>query len=1003
MSTSTVEKPQMTEAELAKIQAEIDGSIDTYQKLLCSAAAAFNAKEELQKEIYDKKTGNIFNARYQIRTRDDSVNLYVTFENGVVSAGSGKIDAPDVTINYRDKPTMAQVWFKGGEETINRLLTNEMNYTGNMAYLSRFSHLIGLITGGETDESTEEDKPVDINALRKKTNHPQKFRTSLNKKVDAVQYLNDPYLSEYAIEDFPRIHELRDSRFGIKPTICIERASLITKFHREYGFETDKDGNPLDPEIRQAEGTRYVLSNRKPIIWDKHLLAGSTTTKKVGIPLYPEMSGTLIWSELKSIQNRTLNPNNLSAEDAQVLNAYIFPYWQDRTVREYCKRKYKFPRSQQLDERYVLYFMMKNSAISHTIAHFEMILQNGVESLITQAAQKEKEATDQETINFYKAMQIAMEGAINYSNNLSKQAAHDASLLDDSKPEEKERKAELEELSRICSKVPAKPAETVHEAVQSIWTTFTCLHAENADSALSIGLVDKYLQPYFLADLEKANTQEEKDAVVKKSIELVASLFLKFNDHDPLIPGVGNNLFGGTSSDDTVTLGGVDRDGNTAVNDMTFIALKAAEMLNFQDPNLNARYYSGVNSPEYLRRLCEVNINMGAAPIIHNDEAIINALVNEGVSLEDARGWAASGCVEPDVCGKHYGHTNCMLLNTVAPLEMVLNDGVHPLLDEQVGPETGNPDEVFKTFEDFVEGYKAQLLYLMEQSVEINNYLGESHKYVHPTPLLSAFFEGPMEKGKDVIQGGATYNTSGVALVSISDVIDSFRVIKELVYDKKEIDFARLAEALRNNFEGPDDEKLLLRIKQIPKFGSGKLDDGIAQDLMDYMYDYYTSQTNYRGGKYLPGYWSISYHVGFGLLSGALPSGRKRGKAFTPGLTPDPEASDMIINNIHDVAGLNSEKMPNNIAFNSKLVPHPGDTPDESLDQFSGYVQSYIDLGGMQWQCNVVSTDTMRAAVEHPEDYGWLVVRISGYSAYFTKINAAMQEELIERAEYSSR
>jgi formate C-acetyltransferase len=534
---------------------------------------------------------------------------------------------------------------------------------------------------------------------------------------------------------------------------------------------------------------------------------------------------------------------------------------------------------------------------------------------------------------------------------------------------------------------------------------FTTLQQENANSALSIGRLDQWLQPYFLMDMEKAHSPEEKQEVIKKSIEYVASLFLRFNDDDPLVPSVGNKLFGGTSSDDTVTVGGVDREGKTAVNDMTYIILKAAELLCFQDPNMNSRYYPGVNSKEYLRRLCEVNINMAASPIIHNDKAVIEALVNEGVELEDAREWGASGCVEPDICGKHYGHTNCMLLNTVAPLEMALNNGVHPVMGEEIGPKTGDPAQM-KTYEEFLEAYKVQLKFLMELSVEGNNDLGVAHQYMHPTPLLSATFDGPMEKGKDVIDGGAKYNTSGVALVSISDVIDSLNVIKELIYEKKELDFPQLKAALADNFETEENKKILARIMQVGKFGSSA-DNGepnrIAQDLMDYCYDYYTSQKNYRGGIYWPGYWSISYHVGFGMLSGALPSGRKHGKAFTPGLTPSPDSSDNILDNIHDVSKLNNLKMPNNIAFNVKLVPNPTDSQEEVLNQFSGYVQSYFEMGGMQWQCNVISSDTMCDAVKNPEDYKWLIVRISGYDAYFVKLNANMQEELIERAEFKTR
>lgn len=982
-----------------------DLSIALFQLSLKVLSLAFKVSKSMRREISNPETGYVFNARYLIRTKDDSVNVHVIFKDGKMTSRKGKINNADTVIVYKDKPTIARMWSKSGEETLDLLLTNEMSYSGNMAYLSRFSYLTGLLLGGSGTEPNHEVEEVDIELCREKTDKVQKYRSRLDRKADCVEHLPDPYLADYDLNDFPRLKYLRNRRFGIKPTVCIERAELLTRYHRANGFEVDQNNVPIDPGLRQAEALRYVLENKKPMIWDKHLIPGATTSKEVGIPLYPEFIGTMIWTELKTISTRTLNPNNLSPADAEKLDIEIFPYWQDRTVREYCRKKFDYPLSQQLDERWVLYFMMKNNAISHTIPDLKTVLNEGLESMRKQAAQKEQTANDQEKKYFYRSMQIAVEGVLAYAQNLSKEAGRLAVLLDPSKPEEKQRRDELLEMSRICTKVPAQPAESVYEAVTSIWTVFTALQQENANSALSIGRLDQLLQPFFLKDMTKAATPEDRETVIKNTMEYVGSLFLKFNDHDPLVPGVGNKLFGGTSSDDTVTVGGVDKDGKNAVNDMTYIIMKVAEMLCFQDPNMNARYFPGVNSEEYLHRLCEVNINMAASPIIQNDKAVIEALVNEGIPVEDAREWGASGCVEPDICGKHYGHTNCMLLNTVAPLEMVLNNGYHPIVEEQIGPKTGSPEEL-KTFAEFLAAYKVQLKYLMEMSVEANNYLGEAHKYMHPTPLLSAIFQGPMEKGTDLINGGAVYNTSGAALVSISDVIDSLCVIKELIYDKKELDFPTLLAALADNFEKEEYQKILMRINQVSKFGSGDENgepNRIAQDLMDYCYDYYTSQKNYRGGIYWPGYWSISYHVGFGMLSGALPSGRKRGKAFTPGLTPSPGASEQVLDNIHDVSRLNHLKMPNNIAFNVKLVPHPGDPQEEVLHQFASYVKSYMDLGGMQWQCNVITSDTMREAVKNPDDYRWLIVRISGYNAYFVKLNANMQEELIERAEYISR
>ncbi|MFX1433494.1 MAG: pyruvate formate lyase family protein, partial [Promethearchaeota archaeon] len=431
--------------------------------------------------------------------------------------------------------------------------------------------------------------------------------------------------------------------------------------------------------------------------------------------------------------------------------------------------------------------------------------------------------------------------------------------------------------------------------------------------------------------------------------------------------------------------------------------LKTNEMLAFQDPNMNARYYSGINSKEYLRRLCEVNINMGASPSIHNDKTMIEALVHEGFSIEDARDWAATGCVEPTIVGKHYGHTNCMLLNLVAPLEMALNNGVIPLTGDKVGIETGDVRNAFPTYEDFLNAYKIQLKYLAEKSIEINNYLGFTHQYIHPTPLLSGFYDGPLEKGKDLVNGGAIYNTSGVALVALTDVVDSLLVIRDLIYKKKELDFETLLNAIENNFENGS-ASVLKEIEQVPKFGSGENGAAeLAQDLIDFCYDIYHSIDNYRGGKYLVGYWSISYHAGFGMLTGALPSGRKKGKSLTPGLTPAPGTTDILLPSIKSVASLDYLKMANNASYNVKLVPHPGDSHKETLDLFTSYVQSFFDLNGMQWQFNVVTSDTLKDAMENPVDYRWLLVRVSGYNAYFVKLNKNMQLELIERHEYKSR
>ncbi|MFX0075252.1 MAG: pyruvate formate lyase family protein [Candidatus Hermodarchaeota archaeon] len=982
---------------------DVEKELENFKEQLNLLAMIFDTRRKMRREIYNEKTGFIFNAKYQFTTKDDAFNVHVIFKDGKMTVHDGKIDDPNITIYYKDKATLANLYSKSAEESLDYLLTNEMGYIGNMSYLTKFSYLTSLVMGAKIKDYKGPENRVlypieDVDSGEKS----RKLRNEyLGYKVDNVEYLDDPYLAKYALADFPRLKYLKNRRFSLKPAICVERAKLVTEFHKENGFEVDKNGNPYDPDLRQAEAVNYIMSHKKPIIYDKHLIAGSTTSKEVGIPMYPELIATAIWPELKTIGERELNPNDISDKDADILSLEVFPYWMERNVREYCRAKYNNPKSQALEESWVFYFMMKTNAISHTIPGFPMILNSGLESVKNKAERLEKETDSEEKRNFYKAVQISIEGVLNYSQHLSQEATKIAESLDSDDLDQAKRIEELKEIARICTKVPAQPAETLQEAIQSIWTSFVCLHCENANSALSIGRLDQMLQPFFLKEMGQVKGESERESLVKKAIELVGSLFIRINDHDPLMPNVGWKLFGGSSSDDTVTVGGVDREGNNAVNDMSYIILKTNEMLGFQDPNMNARYYSGINSKEFLRRLTEVNVNMGASPSIHNDKPMIEALVHEGFSLEDARDWGVTGCVEPTIIGKHYGHTNCMLLNLVAPLEMALNNGVIPLTGDFMGIETGDVRSNFITFEDFLNAYKAQLKYLAKQSIEINNYLGESHKYIHPTPLLSSFYEGPLEKGKDLVQGGAIYNTSGVALVALTDVVDSLLVIKELIYNKREFDFATLMEAIGNNFKGY--EGILHKIEQVPKFGSGESRTiKMAQDIINYCYEIYNSANNYRGGKYLVGYWSISYHTGFGMLTGALPSGRKKGKALTPGLTPAPGTTDILLPSIQSVAALDYLKMANNASYNVKLVPHPGDSHEKTLDLFTSYVQSFFDLNGMQWQFNVISSDTLRDAMANPMDYRWLLVRVSGYNAYFTKLNKNMQLEIIERHEYKA-
>jgi formate C-acetyltransferase len=337
----------------------------------------------------------------------------------------------------------------------------------------------------------------------------------------------------------------------------------------------------------------------------------------------------------------------------------------------------------------------------------------------------------------------------------------------------------------------------------------------------------------------------------------------------------------------------------------------------------------------------------------------------------------------------------------IAPLEMALNNGRHPLLKEQVGPCTGWPDQQrFPEFEDFWNAFSAQLQFLVEQATGYNNLLTQAHQALRPTPLLSSLMQGCAEKGLDATEGGALYNSSGAACIGLADLVDSLQTIRTLIYEEGSLTWQELRQALNNDFDG--DERLLSRINnQVERFGSGSAAAlELAQRLIALIHDQFQAQPNARGGHYRPGFWTMSNHVAFGNLSGALPSGRRAGSAFTPGLTPSASASPNLLDNLIDVSQLAPQHLKNNIAFNVKYVPSAHDCHAKAVKHMAAYVRTYCEQGGMQIQFNVVDSKVLQDAVLHPENYRDLLVRISGYNAYFVTLNPDMQQELIERAQY---
>ncbi|MCP4662680.1 MAG: formate acetyltransferase, partial [bacterium] len=526
-----------------------------------------------------------------------------------------------------------------------------------------------------------------------------------NDNFERVKTLSDLALSDVTLEQFPDVKAWRERFFDPEwiPEICDELPRLLTEALRQ----TESAG--LSSTTRRAKTMEHVFTHKTPLVQETDLLPGQTTTSFVGPVVYPDnaASGT-IWPELKTIGTRAQNPFKLRPEVADRLNKDIFPYWMERRVlpevarySDYDTDDYKdeipdpvdggryngrpsvdpplkkkageTPRCQDLIERLFFYLLDKYSAVSHTVADFDRLLRYGYKGLIAQMRKDlaDGEAKTPQEVDFLEGVVTVFEAAITYAEHLAEEAERVGNA----------------ELAKICRKVPAEPAETLHEALTAVWITYHLLLQENTNFGFSVGWLDQVLNPFYLADWEKLTEDSEKEAYVRRAVELVCHFFLHCSDHVPLAPEASEALFAGSGSNQALTVGGTRyENGKTvdAVCDMTYIILKATEILAVRDPNVHARYHKDVHHrdaegnplPEnvvdpYCQRLCQVNILTRATPAIHGDAPVIRSMANyyaahDGVdreeALADAHTYSSIGCIEQNAAAMHYGHTGSILM-----------------------------------------------------------------------------------------------------------------------------------------------------------------------------------------------------------------------------------------------------------------------------------------------------------------------------------------------------
>ena len=822
-----------------------------------------------------------------------------------------------------------------------------------------------------------------------------------------------------------RILLLKEEIQNSPRSICLERARLLTEFYRNHSL-------PEDPAVvTRAKAVAYILERMPVIIYPGEIIAGAIMTKRNSAMLYPEFSSLAMLPEIRMIGKRKTNAFHIDAKDIDEFEKSIFPFWVDKTVgalaisrimskkisgrlvlgmgnllnRMFMNlpgsfRGFVFSRVKVDPEKVVIgmksfepfrlfslygvYVLTEFAGISHITPHYGLLIEKGVSGIIKDIHSKLSGETDIQKKDFYSAALIALSGLVEFAERY----AAEAKKLSDTE-KNAERKKELLSVAENCRNVPLNPPESFQQALQLIWLTHLALYQENYDNAISFGRMDQYLYPLYKKGIAS------KEITRESAHELLQCFFLKVCEFLPFYPGKFNEYFSGLLTSQGLCTGGVDEEGRDATNELSGIILESVSDLATPLPNLYARFNK--QTPEDFKKSVYDSVSSGSPhPSVYNDEIIIASLVKAGCSLKDARDYAPLGCVEPNPQGKTMGSTDAALVNLPMCLELALNNGKSLLLKQKIGPDTGSV-EGFISMDDVVNAFRLQTAHVVKMMVDGTNLLGKTHRDYYPSPLLSSFIDGPVEKGLDVTGGGAKYNFTGVQGVGVADIADSLAAIDWLVFQERKMSLSELAGIVRNNFNGREDIRQLI-LNKAPRYGRDDESANKYARLAANIYsDEVTKHKNPRGGNYIPGFYSVTAHIAFGKYVSCLPSGRLSGMPLSNGISPSAESSDRgptaFLNSVSSVDftqaanGVNLQMRLDPVIINNK----------QGFELFDLLVNGYFKKGGMQVQFNALTPEMLKNAQANPAEYRWLAVRVAGYCAYFADLSTEAQDEIITR------
>ena len=791
-----------------------------------------------------------------------------------------------------------------------------------------------------------------------------------------------------------RMKEFREEVLDEKPYIDAQRAILATLAYKE---------NLNQPRVMvRAKMLEKVLDHMSIYIENKSLLAGNQATKNRNAPIFPEYTMEFVMNELDQFEKRDGDIFYITEKTKEQLRE-IAPFWQNNNLRA---------RGEALLPEEVRVFMETgvfgmegklNAGDAHLAVNYERILKDGLRGYEKRAKEYKAtlDLTNPDNVDkycFYNAVLIVLEAVRNFANRYSVLAKDLAE-----KELNQERKIELLEISRICSKVPYEPAETFQEAVQSVWFIQLILQIESNGHSLSYGRFDQYMYPYYDRDIKNGTIKESE------ALELLTCLWIKTFTINKVRSQAHTLSSAGSPMYQNVTIAGQTIDKKDAVNDLSFLVLKSVAQTRLTQPNLTVRYHKNINK-HFLDECVEVMRLGFGMPALNNDEIIIPSFMDWQVKEEDAYNYSAIGCVETAVPGKWgYRCTGMSYINFPRMLLCTMNNGVDLTSNKRFTKGYGYFTEM-ESYEELLKAWDKTIREITRYSVIVENVIDKASERDVPDILCSALTDDCIARGKTIKEGGAVYDFISGLQVGIANMADCLAAIKKLVYEEKKITRQELWNAILDDFSSPENKKIQeMLIREAPKYGN---DDDYVDQLIVEAYDSYIEEiekypnTRYNrgpiGGIRYAGTSSISANVGQGMSTMATPDGRNAFEPLAEGCSPahnsDKNGPTAVFKS---VSKLRTNKITGGVLLNQKMTPQMLST-EENRQKLELLIKTFFNrLHGYHVQYNIVSKETLIDAQKHPEKHKDLIVRVAGYSAFFNVLSKKTQDDIIGRTEQS--